>query len=120
MSQRQRRRRAGRRRQAERRGPTKRQVAAGATIAMGATLAATGSAQAADFTVTNLNDSGPGSLRQAVLDAEASSGPDRVLFQSGLSGTINLTSGEINISEGLEIAGPGANAITVNGNGSST
>jgi hypothetical protein len=28
-------------------------------------------AQAATFTVSNLNDSGPGSLRQAVLDANA-------------------------------------------------
>ena len=105
MNQRQRRRRIKRRQQAQRRGPSRRQVAAGAGIALGATLAATGSAQAADFTVTNLNDAGPGSLRQAVLDSEAASGPDRVLFQSGLTGTINLTSGELNISQGLEIVG---------------
>lgn len=90
---------------------------AGTGIALGASLAATGSAQAADFTVTTLNDSGPGSLRQAVLDAEAAPGADRVLFQSGLTGTITLTSGEINIGEGLEIVGPGANALTVDASG---
>lgn len=93
-------------------------MATGAGVALGASLAAAGSAQAADFTVTNLNDSGAGSLRQAVLLAEASPGPDRVLFQSGLSGTINLTSGEINVSEGLEIVGPGASALTINASGS--
>jgi hypothetical protein len=118
MSRRQQRRRVRRRKDAQRRGPGTRRLTAGTGIAIGATLAAAGSAQAADFTVTNLNDSGAGSLRQAVLDAEAAPGPDRVLFQSGLSGTINLTGGEINISEGLEIVGPGANALTVNASGS--
>jgi hypothetical protein len=117
MSERQRRRRTDRRR-AHGRGSGRRRVATGAGIALGASLAATSGAQAADFTVINLNDSGTGSLRQAVLDAEASSGPDRVLFQSGLSGTINLTGGEINISEGLEIVGPGAGALTINASGS--
>src|SRR5690349_23045802 len=86
MSQRQRRRREQRRRQAQRRGPSKRQVAAGATIAVGATLAATGSAQAADFTVSNLNDGGPGSLRRAVLDSNGNgNAPDNITFASGLS-----------------------------------
>src|SRR4051812_20907573 len=91
MSQRQRRRKAEQRKHAETRGPTKRKVAAGATIAMGATLAATGSAQAATITVTNLNDQGPGSLRQAILDANLNSpGSDDIVFASGLSGTINV------------------------------
>src|SRR6476660_6168641 len=93
MSQRQRRRKELRRKQAERRGPSKRQVATGATIAVGATLAATGSAQAATITVTNLNDTGSGSLRQAILDANQNgngSTMDNVVFASGLSGTINV------------------------------
>jgi predicted outer membrane repeat protein len=60
---------------------------------MGATLAATGSAQAATITVTNLNDEGDGSLRQAVLDANQNGGgSDDIVFASGLSGAITLGS----------------------------
>jgi hypothetical protein len=118
MSQRQRRRKAERRRQAQRRVPRRRQVAAGATVAMGATLAATGNAQAATFTVTNLNDDGAGSLRQAILDANASPGLDQVLFQSTLSGQITLGS-ELDIYGATEIRGPGPDKLTVSGNHSS-
>ena len=50
-------------------------------------------AGAATFTVTNLNNSGPGSLRQAILDANVAAGDDDIVFQSGLSGQITLTSG---------------------------
>ena len=37
-------------------------------------------AHAATFTVTNLNDSGAGSLRQAILDANAAAGADTITF----------------------------------------
>ncbi|MFO1002246.1 MAG: choice-of-anchor Q domain-containing protein [Planctomycetaceae bacterium] len=60
------------------------------------------------FTVTSLADSGSGSLRQAVLDANATAGEDEILFQSGLNGTISLTSGQMTISETVEITGNGA------------
>ena len=73
-------------------------------------------ATATDFTVTNLNDSGPGSLRQALLGAQAA-GNDRVLFAEGLTGRIALSSGELDIEEGTEIVGPGADRITVDGGG---
>lgn len=75
-----------------------------------------GPALAATFTVSNLSDSGPGSLRQAVLDANASPGADDVVFTPGLTGTIMLTSGEILIADSLTVHGPGAGVITVSGN----
>jgi hypothetical protein len=64
-------------------------------------------------TVMNLMDSGPGSLRQALLDTPAGG---TVNFQAGLSGTITLTSTELSIGKNLTIAGPGAPVITVSGN----
>jgi len=38
---------------------------------------------ASTFTVTNTNDSGPGSLRQAILDANANPGTDSITFSIG-------------------------------------
>ena len=73
-------------------------------------------AMAATFTVTNLNDSGPGSLRQAIIDANAAVDDDAIVFQSSLNGTIALTSGELTISSSLTINGPGANVLAVSGN----
>jgi hypothetical protein len=67
------------------------------------------------FTVLNLADSGPGSLRQAVLDADAHPGADVILFAHGLHGTIALTSGELDITTDLTLRGPGANRLTVSG-----
>jgi hypothetical protein len=50
------------------------------------------------FTVLNLADSGAGSLRQAVLDADAAPGQNDIVFAAGLSGTITLTSGELDLT----------------------
>src|SRR3954464_14370343 len=68
------------------------------------------------FTVANLNDAGPGSLRQAVLDANGSAGADTVAFKAGLQGTILLTGGEIAITDSLTVLGPGAAKVAVSGN----
>jgi fibronectin-binding autotransporter adhesin len=67
----------------------------------------------ATLTVTNLLDSGPGSLRGQIA---ASAAGDTVNFASGLSGTITLTSGELAVSHNLTVQGPGAGTITVSGN----
>ena len=75
----------------------------------------------ATYTVTNTNDSGAGSLRQAVLDANANAGVDTVNFAPALSGqTIVLTSGVIAISEGVSINGSGLTVpVTISGNNNS-
>ena len=51
--------------------------------------------EASTFTVTNVNDSGAGSLRQAILNANANTGPDLIDFKIGGPGpyTIALQSG---------------------------
>jgi YVTN family beta-propeller protein len=71
-------------------------------------------ARAATFPVTNLNDSGAGSLRDAIGQANTSPGPDTITF--AVNGTIVLTSGQIQISEALTIAGPGADKVLIDGN----
>src|SRR5580704_7824562 len=68
------------------------------------------------LTVTNLFDSGAGSLRAAI--AVANSG-DTIDFAHGLQGTITLTSGELPISDSVTIDGPGANKLSVSGNDAS-
>jgi hypothetical protein len=64
-------------------------------------------------TVTSLADAGPGSLREAIANTPSGGTVD---FQSDLSGTITLTTGELLIDKDLTIAGPGAGVITVSGN----
>ena len=71
--------------------------------------------------VTNLNDNGAGSLRQAVINANNSPGNDVITFQAGLEGGLILTSGEIAIANNgtLEIRGPGADVLAISGSGTS-
>src|SRR5262245_26695053 len=122
MSQRQRRRRDQRRKQAQRRGPSKRKLAAAGGLTAGATLAFAGVAHADTFTVSNLNDTGLGSLRQAITDANSNgngSTVDNVVFASGLSGTINVgTDSNYGLypETAMNIQGPGADRITLRGN----
>lgn len=78
----------------------------------------------ATFTVTSDADSGAGSLRQAVIDANAAAGADVIEFDDGLrSGTIGLTTGQIVIASDLTIRGSDASGsplgLTISGNASS-
>ena len=78
----------------------------------------------ATFTVTNLNDTTPNgctpadcTLREAILDANASPGPDTINFAPGLNGTIPLTPGfgQLEITTDIYIDGPGARIVSVSG-----
>lgn len=65
----------------------------------------------ATIIVTNTNDNGPGSLRQALADA---SDGGTIQFDPALNGqTINLTSVELVIDKNITINGPGSDLLTV-------
>jgi hypothetical protein len=66
------------------------------------------------ITVTNTNDSGPGSLRQALADANDS---DTIDF--AVTGTIGLTIGELSVDKSITISGPGADNLAIDGNAKS-
>ena len=69
-------------------------------------LAFAQSAPLATFTVTNTNDAGAGSLRQAILDANASPGADNISFNiAGGATTINLTTPLPLLTEAVTIDG---------------
>lgn len=68
--------------------------------------------------VLNTNDSGAGSLRQAIFDNNASGGNNTVIFAGNVTGQITLTNGEMLISKNLSLAGPGADVLAVSGNNS--
>src|SRR5256884_367322 len=58
--------------------------------------------------VTNTNDSGPGSLRDALAGANDG---DTITF--AVTGAIGLTSGELVINKNITISGPGADLLAV-------
>jgi hypothetical protein len=78
-----------------------------------AVIASLQSIHAATITVTNTDDSGGGSLRQALADAFHG---DTINFDASVTGTITLTSGELPVGASVTISGPGANTLAVDGN----
>jgi CSLREA domain-containing protein len=100
----------------------RRELAAGV---IGAALFAA-PAHAATLEVTSLADAPADAcdtdctLRDAITAANASGDPSNTItFQAGLNGTIQLTQGQLplNAVNGLTIAGPGRNVISVSGDG---
>jgi choice-of-anchor C domain-containing protein len=78
----------------------------------------------ATYTVTNTNDSGAGSLRQAILDANANAGADTISFNLGSTGqTISLTNALPTITEQITLDGwtqsgyAGVPTVIIDGNG---
>jgi hypothetical protein len=72
-------------------------------------------ARADKITVTNTNDGGPGSLRQALVDANDGDTIDA----TGVSGVITLTTGQLLVDKSVTINGPGADALAIDGNAAS-
>ena len=70
--------------------------------------------EGADFPVTNTADSGAGSLRQAILNANTAMGSNTITFGSGVTGMITLNSPLPPI--GSNIAGASITSINPNGN----
>ncbi len=74
------------------------------------------------FTVNSLADAGPGTLRQAIEDANNTPNdpffePDIIEFDLAPGSTINLTGGDIDITESLTINGPGASELIIDAGG---
>jgi hypothetical protein len=80
-------------------------------VLAGAALAP--SASAGTITVTNLNDTGAGSLRQAILDAAVT---ETIVVPAG---QITLTSGPLAFAKNLTITGAGSGATVISGNDAS-
>lgn len=98
------------------RQPRVRTVAVALATALGTytTLGAPGLARAHVEAVTNCDDSGAGSLRDAVANAAAGTTVD---FSSLACATITLTSGAIAVTQDtLTLNGPGAEALTIDAN----
>jgi uncharacterized repeat protein (TIGR01451 family) len=69
-------------------------------------------AGAATFTVTNGNDAGAGSLRDAVAQANGSMGPDIIQFDAAVT-TVGISGGEIDVSGDLNLTGPGRASLRI-------
>jgi predicted outer membrane repeat protein len=73
------------------------------------------------YTVSNASDSGTGSLRQAITNANASGLPDSIVFSSFFSTprviSLSTVLPQINNTGGLTITGPGATLLTVQRSG---
>ncbi len=117
--------RAGRR-EAERRARRSRKVGAAVTAGtavLGGTAAFVGTVAPAgaltSYVVTNNDDSGAGSLRQAMIDAESDGDDSEITFAANVTGTIPVsTQLEIDGDAGdLTIIGPGSGVLSLVGDG---
>ena len=98
-------------------------VAAGGSLLVGgvagALVLAPQAGAATTYHVTNTSDTGAGSLRQAIDDANNNAGADIIVFDAGSAGTITLTSGQLEITDDVTITGLGAADSIISGNNAS-
>lgn len=96
-------------------------------IAMGLLVSLTGQelahAAPSTFTVTSTADSGAGSLREAITNAELTADADTIVFDptvftTGTLHTITLASTLPTITKPLTITGPGRDVLAISGNDS--
>jgi hypothetical protein len=66
--------------------------------------------------VLNTNDTGPGSLRQALSDNNGLGGGNTITFSNTVTGTIKLLSGELDVSVPAIVLGPSASVLAVSAN----
>lgn len=94
-------------------------IAAGVLIAVPVLPAPDARAASATFTVTSTADSGAGSLRQAIVDAESTADDDTIVFDASFSTpqTITLSTALPTITKPLTIIGPGQDLLTIDGGG---
>ena len=85
-----------------------------ATLVLGM-VAFASPAWAETFTVTNTNDSGDGSLRRAIENANFAFEADTITLAPEVRGTITLAS-TLGVRNDLTIEGPGPQALTISGN----
>src|SRR5689334_5557740 len=71
--------------------------------------------EAATLLVYNNNDTGAGSLRQAIADNRALGGGSTVIISNTVSGTITLASSELRVTNDITIQGPGAKVLVLSG-----
>ncbi|GAB3984549.1 hypothetical protein GCM10028806_59690 [Spirosoma terrae] len=69
-----------------------------------------------DLQVTNTNDAGAGSLRQAMLNVAATTCGGPFTITVGVSGTINLASALPDVDKNITFIGPGASNLTIRRN----
>lgn len=107
-------------------------LAGGATGALLLALSVPAGASGLTYTVDSLADGAADptrcsdsiadncTLRDAIEAADGEGGANTVVFTAGLTGTITLTQGQLEVGSAVSIVGPGADLITVSGNNAST
>lgn len=97
-------------------------VTAGTAALGGAAAFVAGTATTAgaliSYEVTNNADSGPGSLRQAIIDSNSDAGDSQITFAANVTGTIPVSSQlEVYADDNLTIIGPGSGVLSLVGDG---
>ena len=67
------------------------------------------------YMVTTLADSGAGSLRQAITDANTAGGTSTIDFKAGLTGNVASSTPLPDIDSNMTLHGPGASVISIQG-----